>query len=286
MSKGYFTIAQGEMYQRFAYALALSLKITQPKELSNLSIAITPEERAAIPSKYLEVFDQVLDIPWGDHAVDSAWKLENEWKAIHITPYDETIKLDADMLFTSDVRGRWDALSSQSLLCATRPVTYRGEVITSDYYRKVFTANELPNVYSAFMYFKKDDTSFEFFNLAEDIFKNYQRYFYEFLEAEHRPTEVSTDVVFGLAAKITQTGFSNVDTLLDATSFIHMKSKLQNWQSVNYLDSDWMDMVPCHFPSLKDMKIGQYRLDVPFHYYQKNFLTDDMILDMERELGI
>lgn len=286
MSKGYFTIAQGELYQRFAYALALSLKITQPQELSKLSIAVTPEERSTIPDKYLQVFDQVVDIPWGDHAADSSWKLENEWKVIHMTPYEETIKLDADMLFTTDVSGRWDALSSQSLICATRPVTYRGEVITSDHYRKVFTANDLPNVYSAFMYFKKDDTSFEFFRVAEDIFNNYERYFYEFLEAEHRPTVVSTDVVFGLAAKITQTGFSKVDSLLDATSFIHMKSKLQNWKTDNYKADEWMDMVPCHFPSLRDMKIAQYRLDVPLHYYQKSFLTDEMIIDMERELGI
>ena len=286
MSRGYFTIAQGEMYHRFAYALALSLKLTQPSELSKLSIAVTPSEKKLLNAKYLEVFDEVIEIPWGDSASASSWKLENEWKSIHMSPYDETIKLDADMLFTSDVSGRWDILGTQSILCSTKPITYRGEVITSDFYRKVFTANDLPNVYSAFMYFRKDDSSFEFFKQTEDIFKNFKAYFYEFLEAEHRPAYVSTDVVFGLAAKITQLGFADIDCLHDATSFVHMKSRIQNWKTDMYLADNWLDMIPCHFPNIRDLKIGQYRQTAPLHYFEKTFLTNEMIVDMERELGI
>ena len=78
MSKGFFTIAQGDQYIRFAYALALSLKISQ-STYSNLSIGVTPG--TIVPEKYAKVFDKIVDIPWGDAAEKTSWKLENEWKA-------------------------------------------------------------------------------------------------------------------------------------------------------------------------------------------------------------
>ena len=30
-----------------------------------------------VSKKYKQVFDDIVDIPWGDHAKDSEWKIEN-----------------------------------------------------------------------------------------------------------------------------------------------------------------------------------------------------------------
>jgi len=199
MSRGFFTIAQGEQYQKFAYALALSLKISQTK-YSDLSIGVTRSEKKKLPGKYLEVFDKVIEIPWKDHASKSQWKLENEWKVIHMTPYDETMKLDADMIFPADISNWWDRLSASEGVFCTQAFTYRGDPITSDYYRKTFTESELPNAYTAMFYFKKTDVNYELFKWAEFIFNNWERCFYDFLKPEHRPKFVSTDVVFAIAA--------------------------------------------------------------------------------------
>ena len=79
MSKGYIVIAQNSAdtnYVRMAYALALSLKITQSK-VSNLSICV--EDKTTVPEKYKKVFDQVIEIPWTDDAKDSDWKIDNKW---------------------------------------------------------------------------------------------------------------------------------------------------------------------------------------------------------------
>ena len=286
MSKGFFTIAQGAAYQRMAYGLALSLKISQPKELSNLSIGVTGDELKNVNPKYLEVFDNVIEIPWEDHAKNSNWKLENEWKSIYMSPYDETIKVDADMLFPSDISLWWDALNKSEGVFCTQTKTYRGDTITSDFYRKVFTQNNLPNVYSAFFYFKKTDINYEFFKLAEFIFNNWEKCFYEFFNVEHRPKFVSTDVVFGLAAKILDYEQYNNTLGSEYPKFVHMKSRLQNWPLDKFLVEDWTKIIPVSFNKDCTLKIGNFTQTLPFHYFVKDFLSDRIITTMEKKLGI
>ena len=281
MSIGFFTFAQGAEYHRMAYALALSLKLSQHK-YNKLSIAVTPGERVA--HKYREVFDQVIEIPLGDAARESTWKLENEWKAPHITPYDETIKVDADMLFFSDITYWIHSLSYSVMAFTTEVRTYRGEVITSDFHRKVFTANDLPNVYSALCYFKKWDATFEFFDTVRAITENTMEYFDRFLEPEHRPSFFSTDVAYGIAAKIHDSLELQAHTASAMPTFVHLKTPLQGFNKLG--DEDWVSHLPIDFTPNFECLIGNHRQNEPLHYYRKNFLTDEMIQIMERKLGI
>lgn len=279
--RGFLTFAQNgrDDYLRMAYALALSLRATQTEPY--LSVVITPG--MPVPAKYRDVFDEVIDVPWIDEAKDSLWKLENEWKAYHITPYAETIKLDADMLFTSDISDWWPLLGRQDVVGCTTVETYRGESITSDFYRKCFTANGLPNLYSAFLYFRISAQAEAFFDLAQVIYHNWQRFFGEFLEPITRPQFVSTDVVFALAAKLTE------DCTCPSSPvprFVHMKSRVQNWPEPIAADDDWLRHVPVTLADDVMLKIGRYRQYLPLHYHQKAFLTDAIIATYERALGL
>lgn len=287
---GYFTIAQGRQYQRFAYGLALSLLLTQPKGRNRLAIGVTPEEKSAINPRLKDLIgvENIIDIPWKDHAANSSWKLENEWKSIYMSPFDHTVKLDADMLFLSDKSHWFDYMKGSKLVFATNAKTYRGETVTSDYYRKVYTDNDLPNVYSAYFYFDKSDESYEFFKLSEIISNNWERFFYEFFKPENRPKVVSTDVVFALAAKILGIEELNRNKTLaeDFPTFVHMKSRLQNWPEDTMMTEDWMNMIQVYHNNDCQLKIGNYLQTLPFHYFVKDFLTDEMITQMERKLGI
>jgi len=240
--RGFLTFAQnGEHdYLRMAYGLALSLQATQTDPY--LSVVITPGME--VPPKYRAVFDEVIEVPWLDEAIDSDWKLENEWKAYHVTPYMETIKLDADMLFTNDIAEWWPLLACQDVLGCTTVETYRGEIATSNFYREAFVANRLPNLYSSFLYFRISDFAQEFFDLTETIFQNWQRFFEEFLEPLSRPQYVSTDVVFALAAKLLDDCVHPSQTACVPTAsrdaprhmvprFVHMKSQMQNWPAIS-----------------------------------------------------
>lgn len=275
--RGFLTFAQNgrDDYLRMAYALALSLKATQTEPY--LAVIVTPGTE--IPEQYRAVFDEVLDVPWLDEAKLSDWKLENEWKAYHVTPYIETIKLDADMLFTGDIAEWWPLLAHQDIVACTTVETYRGTVITSDAFRQCFTANRLPNVYTACMYFRISETAQAFFEQAQVIYHNWQRFFGEFLEPITRPAYVSTDVVFALAAKLL--GDDLTTSPIPVPRFVHMKSRLQEWPELIAADDDWTQHVPASLASDGIMKVGRYRQHLPFHYHVKSFLTDKIIQTYE-----
>jgi len=277
--RGFLTFAQNakDDYLRMAYALALSLKATQTEPY--LAVAVTPGTE--VPDHYRQVFDMVIDIPWLDEAKESGWKLENEWKAYHITPYVETIKLDADMLFTTDIADWWPLLGMRDVWGCDMVETYRGEVASSDFYRQCFTANQLPNLYSSFLYFKISDFAQEFFELSEMIFHDWERFFAEFLEPVTRPSYVSTDVAYALAAKIL--GDCVHPSLVPR--FVHMKSRLQHWPDLIAEDEDWMRHAPVTLTDDLILKIGRYRQYLPVHYHLKSFLTDELLARYERHLA-
>jgi hypothetical protein len=279
--RGFFTFAQNGThdYVRLAYGLALSLKATQ-KEVPYLAIGITPGTK--VPKEYQWAFDKIIEIPWGDAAKDSSWKLENEWKAYHMTPYRETIKLDCDMLFLQNVDAWWPVLATQDVWACTTAMTFRAEVATSDFYRKTFTANKLPNVYSAFMYFKYSDLAKELFSMVELIYHNWERFSYQFLD-EPRPREVSTDVAFALAIKLMDAVDECTNTTIDFPHFVHMKTQLQNWDSGS-IPEDWLPSVGVYFTDDLELKIGKFRQLAPLHYHIKEFLTDEMIELYENKL--
>lgn len=284
MTRGYLILAQNSKnadYIKMAYALALSIKNSQSK-VSNVCLA-TDESLINIDKKIKNTFDRIEPIPWTDHAEDSKWKIENKWKYYHITPYDETIILDADMVFPTDISHWWDILSRQEIWITNSPVTYKGDVISSTKYRKTFVANNLPNVYTAFMYFKKTALTAELFSLVEIIFNNWERFFYEFLD-ETRPKHLSGDVAYALAIKILgieNECFGN----LSLPSFVHMKGHLQNIDE-KFITEDWTKHIPTYFRDDGGFKVGNYEQILPFHYHVKEWLTDNIISILEKRVEI
>jgi hypothetical protein len=282
MSRGYLILAQNtrrDDYVRQAYALALSIKNTQ-KGVNNVALATTDD----VPEKYQDVFDNILDIPWTDHAVYSKWKIENKWKYYHITPFDETVILDADMLFPADISNWWDILAQKEVWITNKPRTFKGDIITSTKYREAFVSNNLPNVYTAFMYFKKTQLSAELYKMIEIIFQHWERFFYTYMD-ETRPKRLSGDVAYALAIKllgIEDECFGNSDLL---PSFVHMKAFLQNIDE-RFITEDWTKHFPTYFADDGTFKIGNYEQTLPFHYHVKSWLTNEMITTLEKRVGV
>lgn len=281
MSRGYLVLAQNTNtydYVRLAYGLALSIKGTQ-SQYKDIAIATTD----VVPDKYKEVFDHIVEIPWSDRAADSAWKIENKWKYYHMTPFDETIVLDTDMLFPKDISHWWDILAQKEMWITDKPRTFKGEIITSTYYRPCFPTNNLPNAYTAFMYFKKTEMVAEVVKMTQYIFEHWQRFYYDFLD-ETRPANLSGDVAYALAIKIL--GLENeCFGKSEIPTFTHMKSHVQNVDQ-RLINEDWTKTIPTYFSDNCTFKIGNYEQHLPFHYQVKEWLTDDMIGKLERKLGI
>lgn len=282
MDKGYLILAQNngvDDYVKMAYVLAMSIKLTQSTVNNVTLITDVPD---AVPLHYSKIFDKILPIQWYDDAFDSTWKIENRWKLYHLSPYTETVVLDADMLFLSDISHWWNYMSKNfDLLITDKVLTYRNELIEKSYYRKTFIDNNLPNCYSAFTYFKKSELAKQFWDLVELIVKNWKVYYQRFIK-ESKPKNLSIDIVFALAVKIL--GIKDeVFSSLEYPNFTHMKGRDQGW--IQYSDN-WMDYAGVYLTEECQLKIGNYQQTGIFHYTEKAFMNDDKVSKYEMILGV
>jgi hypothetical protein len=269
MSKGFCLLAQNNSttnYIRQAYALALSLH----KFNTNQKISLITNEN--VPKEYTSAFDKIIDIPWSDNAAESDWKVENRWKIYHASPYKETIVLEADMLIMGDISHWWPELSKRELFFTSNVKTYRNDWVTSDYYRKTFQKNNLPNLYSALHYFKKGNKAKEFYKLLEIIVNNWQLFYGKYASNEYQKW-CSID----LCAAITSSILGNENDITDPTSFItftHMKPHAQHWENV---PEKWTTVIGKYFRDDDKLMLGNFLQNGILHYVEDDFLTDDMI---------
>jgi len=197
-------------------------------------------------------------------------------------PYDETVILDTDMIFPTDVSHWWPILAQRDVWATTKVRTYRGDVANSDYYRKHFVSNSLPNVYTAFFYFKKSDLAAELFAMIEVVFQHWQRFFYKYMPAG-KPDFLSGDVAFALAMQLLGIEHECTCENIDAVpTFVHMKSHVQNIKGINIHDK-WTESLPTYYKSYDNFKVGNFQQTLPFHYVEKHWLTEQMIKQMESQ---
>ena len=275
--KGYITIAQntsGTNYVRQAYALALSIKNTQTT-VKDFAICVTSKDD--VPEEWAYAFDHIIEIPGEDDAKDKLWKIHNKWKYFEMSPFDETVVLDADMIFPTSVDHWWEFLSTTNVFFTSNVHNYKGLVAESDFYRKAISENKLPNVYTAFMYFNKSKEAEEMFKMAELIYKHWEKFYFEYIPL-YRPKEVSGDIVFSLAQHIL--GMENTISDIQFPSFVHMKSQMMDIPQ-NQITENWIDNIPTYFMDDGSLKVSNYKQILPYHYHLKSWLTDDVIEKLE-----
>jgi hypothetical protein len=275
MSKGYLTFVQNNSktdYLRLAYTQALSIKVTQ--KINQYAVVVDDATFALVTDRHKEVFDYIIRMPNGDDAANDHWKLKNEWKAHLATPFDETVKLESDILFSHSVDHWWDIMSAKELCFTTQVLDYRGNVATSREYRQLFDQNNLLNVYNGFYYFRKTELTRQFFDIAKQLFRNWDQIKTTLLvDAENEPG--STDVVFAVACKLV--GDQHCYLPGAVPTFTHMKGAINGWQP----DVDWRDQVYNQVDGTS-LTVGFQRQRVPFHYYQKGYITNELLEFYER----
>jgi hypothetical protein len=257
-------------YAQLAYALALSIKNTQRPGYDQVALVIDdPHQITRFNSTW--VFDHV--IPWDK---ETYWD-GRSWMD-QLSPFDNTVCLDADMLFLRDY-SHWAEyfIENSELYVANKSYTYRGELVTSDEYRKTFIKNNLPNLYSFYTFFKKDsELAKEFFTLGRYILKNPQEFSNSFLTA-HKPKVIGTDEAFALSAKILDIS-DDISYPLDFPKVVHMKPMVQNWPWPADLVSDHVGF---YLNKKGQLKIGNYQQTDIVHYVEKEKINTEMINILE-----
>lgn len=275
MSKGFLIFAENANsvnYIEQAYALALSIKMSQ-NEVTSVSLLTNDN----VPKKYQSIFDQIIPIPWSENNVESKYKAEHRWKFFHVTPYDETIVLDADMLLLEDITEWWNYCSNFDLKFCNRIKNYKLETIEIDtVHRRAFIDNSLTNPYFACHYFKKSQTALEFYKTLEFVCNNWEWCYTKFAPVSYQ-NWLSMDLASAIAIEITGSYESVIDNC-SPLELIHMKTPIQGWPLIPL---SWQDTVPFVLNSKGDLIVGNIKQAKLFHYVEKNFLSKKIISRLE-----
>jgi hypothetical protein len=152
MDKGFVIMAQGDDYVTCAKALELSIKRTMP----DASVTIITTEM----------------LPHGDQALNTDWKLQNDWQVYEASPYEYTIKLEADMYLPQSIEYYWDILKERDIVVSTNIRNFRQDISDVRAYRRFIDDNNLPDTYNAITYFRKSELAEQFFSIVRDVLRN------------------------------------------------------------------------------------------------------------------
>lgn len=238
-------MAQGDDYVKCAQALELSIRRVMPD--ANVTI-ITTEM-----------------LPYGDQAPDTNWKLQNDWQVYEASPYEYTIKLEADMYIPQSIDYWWDVLKVRDVVVSTHIRNFKQELSDIVAYRRFITDNKLPDTYNGITYFRKSELAEKFFAVTRDIWENWEEYK---SNLKCNVDELATtDWVYAIAAHVL--GVENT-TLpqFKQMSMVHMK------QFINGLPTDkWTDVF-VHELLPHTFRINTIPQRYPVHYHLKSFANE------------
>ena len=237
-------------YLDCAARLAESIKHWHP----NAKVCLITDQEHSQDS--LWDYCRVLESP----DLSNAWA--NDWQVFYHTPFRETVKLEADMLIASAIDHWWTMFRHRDVVISTGCRNWRDQVSAARQYRRVFDANQLPDVYNAITYWRLSATAKEFFDLVRDIFANWTEFRRLIRYAETVP---STDLVYAMAAQIME---PERVTLPFATypKIVHMKQFHAGTKSAT-----WSNELVWETDPLRVQTIAQWGA---FHYHIKDWPHD------------
>ena len=245
-------MAQGNDYVKCAKALERSIKNVMPD--ANITI-ITTEM-----------------LQYGDQAIDTNWKLQNDWQVYEASPYEYTIKLEADMYLPKSIDYWWDVLKDRDVVVSTTARNFKQEITPVRAYRRFIDDNKLPDTYNGLTYFKKSERAEQFFKVVRDIFENWNEY-RDILKC-NKDELATTDWVYALACHIIGVEHTTLPDFKDM-SMIHMKQFINGTPGEDWRDVLVYELLP------NTLRVNTIPQMYPFHYHLKDFC--DTILENTNE---
>jgi len=266
--RGFLTFAIGPAYLRAARAQAMSVKLTQ--SVKNFAVIVDKSAGEQILNDDTSMFDKIIVV---EHT-GTGWDMSCEWMAFHLTPWRETIKTDADMLFPASIDHWWPCLQHTEVTIASSIRDFRGDVITSRWHRGLFDANNLPDVYSAMTYFRYSRGAAGFFGNVRKITEDWDWFAKDLLIKNDDPRP-RTDEMFALATMMADTAVVSRSAI---PTFTHMKERLNKLSESN----PWYEQLTNYWAGDK-LFVGNIPQLSPFHYHQKDWMSDELYGTIQRE---
>lgn len=256
MDKGFVILAQNTEfvdYVKCAEMLAYSIK----KHMPTAKVSLISDD--VDTAKY---FDNVIALPYGDLDPTGTWKLINDWQVYEASPYEYTIKLEADLYLPKSIDSWWETLQHRDVVISSHIRDFKQEISKQKFYRRFVEDNKLPNVYNAITYFKKSELAEKFFKIVKVIFENWPEFRATLKCNPNEPA--TTDWVYALAAHIVGADKVTLPHFTDM-SMVHMKQHINGLPSEDWTDILIYEILP------HTLRINTVPQMYPFHYHVKNF---------------
>jgi hypothetical protein len=201
-------------------------------------------------------------LPYGDLAPNSDWKLINDWQVYEASPYEYTIKLEADMFIPRSIDYWWDILKDRDVVVSTSIRDYKGNISDSKFYRQFVYANKLPDTYNAITYFRKSDLAKSFYNTVRNIFENWEEFKTILKCNANEPA--TTDFVYAIACHVHGVENTTMPMFTDM-SMVHMKQFVNELLTDDWTNELVYELLPDSF------RVSTFTQKYPFHYHVKHF---------------
>lgn len=189
----------------------------------------------------------------------------NDWQVWNTSPFRETIKLEADMIVTSDIDHWWTLMRNRDVVISTGARDFYNCRSTSRYYRNIFDSNHLPDVYNAITYWRVSHLAQQFWKTVRDVFTNWDE-FKKLLK--FAPDTPDTDLVYAVASLIVGEDLVTLPGDLSPT-IVHMKQHVIPIHSKDWTKELVWEQID---HSLRVNTVAQWGC---FHYHIKDWKLDE-----------
>jgi len=185
MTRGVLIFAQNNSDIDYVQIAIFSAK--QVKKHLNVPVTLITENREYFFATYPEevsLFDSIIDVEsefsqkkqFNDGSLTSKmlhWKNFSRADCYNISPYDETIVIDADFIINSDVLSKaWDGSTDFAIY----KTSYDLARWRDNKAFKYINQTSAPFYWATVFYFRKSETTSAFFTLVQHIRQNWQYY--------------------------------------------------------------------------------------------------------------
>ena len=279
--RGFVTLGinTGEDNIRYCYGLACSIKSCDPN--ASVTLIVDKDKIGNVQSYYQNVFDYIVELPHGNSAHKDGFHGMNLWQIYHCTPYEETIYVDYDTIFSNvDVDTLWDILSNGDISIPSDAMNYRNLRIDYSKRFEFEVQYRLPKLFNNLIYFHKNSILAEqWFKMADPVLQNW-RDVYSHLFTDKKPETFNKNILANVVTHFLDMEIQ-VSTRLNNLYDLHLNSHgvflnpdeiPQNWtDSLNYWVTDAGRV------QIENSVIGGGII----HYSDELFLTDE-VLDVFR----
>jgi len=262
MSRGFVIQAQTEAERRRAVALAFSLKTSNPECQTTLVCG----DLAEIEEWHEEPFDSIIEYPFQNKIMPR----NNDWQLWWVTPYEETIVIDESCIVSVNLDLMWDYLSSRYDLCFPDTIQdFRQRDVIKDVRYEFLNEYKLLPVYSAWFFFKKNETTMDYFKLADPYMQQYIDLYKDKFDPQHVPDNYDPNIMHSILVNdmalenVTDKNVSYID--MDIVSkYFDNKIKI------------WTDYLNVWARENGTVKIQNYATSGILYYKEPDFLTDEI----------